>query len=59
VRGEETPSKLEFSRGDDEEEDEDREEGKVTPPPHSPPPKDLPSLGDIFNRQVGISVSAR
>jgi hypothetical protein len=57
--GEETPSEPESSRGDDEEEDEDREEGEVTPRPHSSPPEDLPSLGDIFSQQVGISVGVR
>jgi hypothetical protein len=31
--------------------------GEVTPPPHSPSPEDLPSLGDIFSRRVGISIS--
>jgi hypothetical protein len=31
----------------------------VTPIPHSPPPEDLPSLGDIFSRQAGISVGMR
>jgi hypothetical protein len=56
VRGEETPSEPESSGGDNEEEDEDREEGQVTPLPHSPPPEDLPSHGDIFSRQAGISV---
>jgi hypothetical protein len=56
ARGIETPTEPESSRGDDEEEDEDGEEGKVTPPPHSPPPEDLPSLGDMFSRQAGISV---
>jgi hypothetical protein len=59
AQGEETPSRLESSGGDDEEENEDGEEGEVTPPPHSSPPKDLPSLGDIFSRQVGISVSSQ
>jgi hypothetical protein len=39
-------------------EDEDGEEGEVTPPPHSPLPEYLPSLGDIFIRQAGISISA-
>jgi hypothetical protein len=29
----------------------------VTPPPHSLLLEDLPSLGDIFSWQVGISVS--
>jgi hypothetical protein len=31
----------------------------VTPRPHSSPPEDLPSLGDIFSQQAGISVSVR
>jgi hypothetical protein len=30
--------------------------GEVTLPPHSLPHEDLPSLGDIFSRQVGISI---
>jgi hypothetical protein len=59
AQGEETPSRLESSGGDDEEENEDGEEGEVTPPPHSSPLKDLPSLGDIFSRQVGISVGSQ
>jgi hypothetical protein len=42
-----------------EEEDEDKEEGEVTPPPHYSPPEDLPSLGDLFNQQTGISVGTR
>jgi hypothetical protein len=50
--GEDTPFKPESSRGDDENE----EEGEVTPPPHSPPPEDLPSLGDLFSQQAGISI---
>jgi hypothetical protein len=56
ARGEDTPSDPESSGGDNKEEDEYREEGEVIPPPHSPPPDDLPSLGDIFNQQAGISV---
>jgi hypothetical protein len=44
------------ARVHDEEEDEYGEVGEVTPPPHSPPHEDLPSLGDIFSRQVGISI---
>jgi hypothetical protein len=43
VWGEKTPS-------------EDRE---IPPSPHSPPPEDLPSLGDLFSQQTGISVGAR
>jgi hypothetical protein len=30
-----------------------------SPSPHSPPLEYLPSLGDLFNRQVGISVGTR
>jgi hypothetical protein len=56
ARGEDTSSEPESSKGDNEEEDEDGKELEVTPPPHSLPPEDLPSLGDIFNRQAGISV---
>jgi hypothetical protein len=56
ARGKDIPSESKSSRGDDEEKDEDGEEGEVTPPPHSLLPKDLPSLGDIFSRQAGISV---
>jgi hypothetical protein len=29
----------------------------VTPPPHSLLPEEFPALGDIFSRQVGITVS--
>jgi hypothetical protein len=50
VRGDETPSEPESSRGDDEEQDEDGKKGELTPPPHCLPPVDLPSLGDIFSR---------
>jgi hypothetical protein len=32
--------------------------GEVISPPHSPPREALPSLGDIFSRQVGTAVSA-
>jgi hypothetical protein len=59
ARGEETPSELESSGDGDEEEDEDEEEGEITPSPHSPPHEDLPSLGDLFSQQTGISVSVR
>jgi hypothetical protein len=58
ARGEETPSELESS-GDDEEEDEDEEEGEITPSLQSPPLEDLPSLGDLFRQQAGISVGPR
>jgi hypothetical protein len=57
--GEDTPSEPESLVGDDKEEDEYGVEGKVTPPPHAPPHESLPSLGDIFSRQAGITVSAR
>jgi hypothetical protein len=57
LRGQETPSEPESSGGDNEEEDEGEEEGEVTPPPHSLLLEGLPSLGDIFSWQVGISVS--
>jgi hypothetical protein len=56
ARGEETPSELESSGDVVEEEGEDEEEGEVTPSPHSPPPEDLPSLGNLFSQQAGISV---
>jgi hypothetical protein len=58
ARGEETHSEPESSGGDDEEDDKDGEEGEMTPSPHSPLPEDLPSLGDIFRPQAGISVGA-
>jgi hypothetical protein len=58
VQGEETPSEPESSGDDDEEEDKDKEEGKITTSPHSLPPEDLPSLGDLFSQQQGISVGA-
>jgi hypothetical protein len=56
---EETPSEPKSLRGGDEVEDEDEEEGEITPLPHSLPPKDLPSPGDVFSQQAGISVGAR
>jgi hypothetical protein len=58
-RGEDTPSEPESSGADDEEEDKDMEEAEVTPPPHSPPLEDLPSLGDLFSQQAGVSIGAR
>jgi hypothetical protein len=57
--GDDTPSEPESSRGDDEEGDEDEEEVVVTPPPNSLPPKDVPSIGDLFCWQEGISFGAR
>jgi hypothetical protein len=30
----------------------------VTPPPHSPSREALPSLGDIYSRQAGITFGA-
>jgi hypothetical protein len=57
--GEETPFKHDSSGDGDEEGDEDKEEGVITPSPHSTPPEDLPSLGDLFSWQAGISVSVR
>jgi hypothetical protein len=59
ARGEKSPSDPESSGGGVEEEDEDDEDGEVTPPPHSPLPKDLPSLGDLFSQQAGISIGVR
>jgi hypothetical protein len=57
ARGQDTPSEPESS----EEDEEDEEEGEVIPlpPPHSPLCEALPSLDDIFHRQVGIAVDAR
>jgi hypothetical protein len=50
-----TPSKTN-SLGDDSEEDgEDKEKGEINPFPQSPLPEDLPSLGDLFSWQTGIS----
>jgi hypothetical protein len=43
----------------DEAEDEDEEQGEITPSPHSPMLEDLPSLGDLFRQQAGISIGAR
>jgi hypothetical protein len=59
VRGEEFPSKPEYSGGIIEEENEEEEEGEVIPPPHSPPHEDIPSLGDLFSQQAGISIAVR
>jgi hypothetical protein len=56
--GEETPSELESLGDGDVEEDEDEEEGEITPSPHSLHPKDLPSLGDHFSQQAGMSIGA-
>jgi hypothetical protein len=55
---EETPSEPESSGDDDVEEGEDEEEEEITPSPQSPP-KNLPSLGDLFSQQAGISVGVR
>jgi hypothetical protein len=35
-----------------------RKRREITPSLQPPPPKDLPSLGDLFSRQAGISVGA-
>jgi hypothetical protein len=59
ARGEETPSEPKSSGGGIEDEDENKEEGVVTSPPHSPPPEDIPSLGNVFNQQAGISIGVR
>jgi hypothetical protein len=59
VRGEETPSEPKSLGHGDEEGDDDEEEGEITPSPYSPPPEDLPSLGDFFSYQAGISIGAR
>jgi hypothetical protein len=53
AQGEEIHSEPESSR------DEEEEEGEITSSPHSPPLEDLPSLGDLFSRQAGISIGAR
>jgi hypothetical protein len=57
VRGEDTPSKSN-SLGDDDEEDDDEDEGGIIFSPCSPSPENLPSPGDLFGRQAGISVGA-
>jgi hypothetical protein len=54
---EETTSKSESSKDDNEEGEEEEEEGDNSFSPTSTP-KDLPSLGDLFSRQAGISVGA-
>jgi hypothetical protein len=36
-----------------------RRRGEVIPPPHSPLLEALPSVNNIFYRQVGIAVDAR
>jgi hypothetical protein len=59
ARGEETTSESESSRDDDEEEDEGAKEGKITSSPHSLPPEVLPSPGDLFHQQAGISIGTR
>jgi hypothetical protein len=43
----------------DEEQGKDEEQGEITPSPHSLPLEDIPSLGDLFSQQAGISVGAR
>jgi hypothetical protein len=54
---EETPSESASSRDDDAGEDEVEEDGEKFSSPRSPPlPLNLPSLGDLFNQQEGISV---
>jgi hypothetical protein len=58
AQGEETPSEIESS-GDDVEEDEDEEVVNIIPSPHSPHLEDLPSPGDLFSQQSGISVGVR
>jgi hypothetical protein len=54
--GEKTPSEPDSSGDGDVEENEDEEEGEISSSPHSSPPEDLPSLGDLFSQQAGISV---
>jgi hypothetical protein len=56
AQGEESPSEPKPSKGGVEEEDEDMEEGEVSPLPHSPLTEDLPSVDNLFSRQVGISI---
>jgi hypothetical protein len=51
-----TPFEPESSGDGDEEEDEDKEVGEITPSSHSLLPEDLPSLGDLFSQQAGISI---
>jgi hypothetical protein len=55
ARGKETPSEP-GSLGDGDKEDEDEEEGELTPSLPSSPPEVLPSLGDLFSQQAGLSV---
>jgi hypothetical protein len=58
VRGEDTPSEPKSLEEEEEEEKEEDGVGGVTPPPHSPLHETLLSLGDIFHRQVGVTVDA-
>jgi hypothetical protein len=53
VCGEDTLFRPESSQ-----EEEEQEEGEVTPPPISLSREALPLLGDIFLRQVGVTVDA-
>jgi hypothetical protein len=57
--GEETPSEPKSSRDDNEEEDEDEEEERNNSLSPLSALEDLPSLGDLFSQQAGISVGAR
>jgi hypothetical protein len=51
--GEDTPSEPESMGGDNEEEDKDKKEGAL------PALEDLPSLGNLFRQQAGISIVVR
>jgi hypothetical protein len=55
ARGLDTPSERKTS---EEDEEEDKEEGEVTLPPHSLSCKALPSLDDIFLRQMRVTGGA-
>jgi hypothetical protein len=55
AHGEETPSESESLGVNDEEEGEGMEEGEIISSPSSSPPEVLPSLGDLFHQQAGIS----